>query len=582
MSRRSQGGNVFFALLAAVGLVGVLGASLTTFITGPAATMVTVTNKSKADTQMQIATRLAVVEAVHQGSGGDCDDDGTIEPLPPQDAGGSPAPLGGGHLPAALGAAQLDPWGTPYGYCAWNHGALNADNGCSANLLAGTNYPDARTRTALAIISAGPDRRFDTMCGPHPVYVDRNGDDLVMAYTYAEAIEASGGLWVLKSGEPTTATIDRDVEVQGAFRMGLAGEDPGFVGTSACLGPQHINRMRYNSFDQTIEVCTHEDSDYQWKGISGASDGACEAGPVGTQCPDGTYYIGKSPADGMPVFMTSSDYDVTRRYDNADCYRCGDGTIATSTKDGRLNVWGMLNWTEGNTAAGDLNGFDAARYCHCLGKPASGICHDGPGEASGHGHSDWYLPAGGGHQANPGEPGFDPDTEQNLFWEMVVAVGDSVDGIGTSSADYYSSTEAHGNNAKYQRFSTGRQYSNLTGKNNVRRVRCVRRDAQLWQRSETNPDNIFYSGGNVGIGGDSGLYPIMDIASLTVAGEVAGGYFAANNPDGDATAASGVAGAPEGTAYGAHFVANSPEGAGVFGVGTGGAAGGRFAALAGC
>lgn len=268
MSRRNQSGNVFFALLAAVGLVGVLGASLTTFITGPAATMVTVTNKSKADTQMQIATRLAVVEAVHQGSGGDCDDDGTIEPLPPQDAGSSPAPLGGGHLPAALGAAQLDPWGTPYGYCAWNHGALNADNGCSGNLLAGTNYPDARTRTALAIISAGPDRRFDTMCGPHPVYVDRNGDDLVMAYTYAEAIEASGGLWVLKSGEPTTATIDRDVEVQGAFRMGLAGDDPGFVGTSACLGPQHINRMRYNSFDEKIEVCSFVSPNYVWRPIS--------------------------------------------------------------------------------------------------------------------------------------------------------------------------------------------------------------------------------------------------------------------------------------------------------------------------
>lgn len=268
MSRRRQSGNVFFALLAAVGLVGVLGASLTTFITGPAATMVTVTNKSKADTQMQIATRLAVVEAVHQGSGGDCDDDGTIEPLPPQDTGGSPAPLGGGHLPAALGAAQLDPWGTPYGYCAWNHGALNADNGCSANLLAGTNYPDARTRTALAIISAGPDRRFDTMCGPHPVYVDRNGDDLVMAYTYAEAIEASGGLWVLKSGEPSTATINRDVEVQGAFRMGIAGETQGTVGAGACGSPEHINRMRYNSFDEKIEVCSFVSPNYVWRPIS--------------------------------------------------------------------------------------------------------------------------------------------------------------------------------------------------------------------------------------------------------------------------------------------------------------------------
>lgn len=88
-----------------------------------------------------------------RGSLADPDADGCIEaPLGQAWAAG---PAGGGKLPQGINPAK-DAWGTPLGYCVWDNGSV-----VGGGRLAGGEGQD---RTAYAVISAGPDRVFQTTC----------------------------------------------------------------------------------------------------------------------------------------------------------------------------------------------------------------------------------------------------------------------------------------------------------------------------------------------------------------------------------------------------------------------------------
>lgn len=211
--RHSQSGNVFFALFGAVALVGVVGAASMQVLKGPVRSMSEVTKRTVAENNMIASAKLALIAATSQSDSGDCDADGFVEPIP-FEASATSAPSGGGHLPAAIGAALNDPWDTRYGYCVWDHGAITA--GCGGgNYLTGEN---GATGYAIAIISAGPDRQFQTSCNAYPstAAVDKTPgtDDIVLGYTYGEASALAGGLWNLKSGDADTAEIDRNLEVK--------------------------------------------------------------------------------------------------------------------------------------------------------------------------------------------------------------------------------------------------------------------------------------------------------------------------------------------------------------------------------
>lgn len=174
---------------------------------GPVGTVLTLNQRAKIESQLQIARKLAALEAGQTSN--DPDSDGFIEPMPPDlaTAGCTALITGGGCLPVNVGAAKTDPWGTLVGYCGWNHGPTNTAGG---NLLAGTND---QTHTVLAVISAGPDRTFQTSCADDPAYVTTGGDDLVFEWTYDEASEGlGGGLWSLKSGDPNAITTNKDVQ----------------------------------------------------------------------------------------------------------------------------------------------------------------------------------------------------------------------------------------------------------------------------------------------------------------------------------------------------------------------------------
>lgn len=207
-------GNIIFALFAAVAMVGVLGAATLHLMKGPVRSMSMVTKRTIAENHMIASGKLAITLAVQNN--GDCDSDGMIEPLEWAAANGAPAPMNGGVLPATIGAALTDPWGTPYGYCAWDHGSLRLDSSCgvAARRLAGGATP---SNLVVAILSAGPDRIYQTGCRPdgYGDYLLRieGNDDVVLAYSFAEAMALSAGLWNLKENDADTATIAKNLSV---------------------------------------------------------------------------------------------------------------------------------------------------------------------------------------------------------------------------------------------------------------------------------------------------------------------------------------------------------------------------------
>jgi hypothetical protein len=223
-ARNSERGNVFFTLFGAVAIVGVLGAGIMATMRGPLTTMVNVNRRAQAEADMSIASKLILLEAVETlPNGGDCDLDDMVEPLEFET--GSPAPAGGGQIPSNIGSNKLDPWGTPYGYCAWDAGGVvPSDNiadcgGSGANRLAGENN-DASL--VVAVISAGPNQAFETTCASGPPSVSKTGgsDDFSTTYTYATAVATSGGLWKLRTGDPDVAEIAKDIAAQGATFTG--------------------------------------------------------------------------------------------------------------------------------------------------------------------------------------------------------------------------------------------------------------------------------------------------------------------------------------------------------------------------
>lgn len=227
---KNQRGNVFFALFGAVAVMGVLGAGVMSFMKGPLQSSVKVTRQNTAENQMVIAAQLAVLQASSQPSGGDCDADGTVEPWPDRDPSPASGPTGGGYIPNELAVTKTDPWSSDYGYCSWDHGTQIDLAGCGGASQRRSRGANSTAYPVIAIISAGADKTFQTTCrdfnvadansdgdlndvGDSPLVSKAAGsDDVILQYTYQEATGASGGLWALKSADPNTAYISKNIE----------------------------------------------------------------------------------------------------------------------------------------------------------------------------------------------------------------------------------------------------------------------------------------------------------------------------------------------------------------------------------
>lgn len=288
-------GNVFFALFAAVAMVGTVGYGFNTVLRGPISTMTEVTRRTVAESTVVTSSRLVIVGATTQQTNADCDNDGMIEPMPFRDAAGGPAPAGGGYLPADLVPNSIDPWKTEYGYCAWDSGpaTLQAACGTPANRLAGA--PDKK-HYVIAVISAGKDKKFQTGCAAHNlgdptaklITTVQGSDDIVLGYTYAEANDLGSGMWKPAPADPEnvaetrsalegsgSATFGDAIVLQGNLLTGGGLVLPGDPGDSSLTGPCNLandKQIRRNLLPKppVLEICDFA-SGLGWAPLSGVS-----------------------------------------------------------------------------------------------------------------------------------------------------------------------------------------------------------------------------------------------------------------------------------------------------------------------
>lgn len=159
-TNHTERGNIFAFLFGAVAVVGIITAATMQLVSGPIKTATRVNNKNTAEAQMMAAGRILIIDAASQTNDGDVDSDGTVEPraFTTVASGGI---TGGGSIPQTVGATRSDPWGTLYGYCVWNDGT---SNGALTGLLAGALTNSSPVPTVIAIVSAGPDKTFQTSC----------------------------------------------------------------------------------------------------------------------------------------------------------------------------------------------------------------------------------------------------------------------------------------------------------------------------------------------------------------------------------------------------------------------------------
>ncbi len=340
-NKKNQSGNIFFTLFGAVAVVGLLGAAIMSTMRGPLSTMVEVQSRAQAESEMAIASRLSLLEATELADGGDCDGDGFVEALEYTDAGGA-GPVGGGFLPNEVASSRIDPWGTEYGYCGWDPGAVtdaiacDLDGDTTNERLDGNGDPTDETYTVVAIVSAGPDQVFNTTCvgGASPA-ITKTGDDIIVEYTYATATADTGGLWNLKSNEPTTAEISKDLEVTGgasftagidltsstaALQLGAASMlFPDETSLPTCNGANAgLVRLNKTFTPDRLEVC---DEGGSWSSVAGGS-----------------------------IWLEGAGDDI---YYDTGTFQVG---IGTSTPSEALDVIGNIDLTGNLTAGGDLSG----------------------------------------------------------------------------------------------------------------------------------------------------------------------------------------------------------------------------------
>lgn len=209
---------MFFTLFGAVAVVGVLGAGIMSTMRGPLTTMVEVNRIEETKAEMSVSLRLLLLKAGELDSTTPAADVLT-EPVMPANCTGTTA-TGAGCIPGTTGARQKDAWGTSFAYCAWNNGSNHA--AISPHILAG----DVSTNNiSVALISAGPDRKFQTSCVANPGSgsgfqvispADGGGDDIVRKYNYNDAVAGSDGLWALQVGAVgDEARIEEEINVGG-------------------------------------------------------------------------------------------------------------------------------------------------------------------------------------------------------------------------------------------------------------------------------------------------------------------------------------------------------------------------------
>lgn len=338
----SETGSVFTTLLVAVAAVGAVSYSVFQVMSGPVALMTKSVRKSDTDGQMLSNARILIANATATSTAAaDCDSDNFVE-LPAMASASGDRPLlrdvggfvgTGGLLPDNLGLRKTDAWGTRYGYCAWDLGGKNdpaVNNGCGAGALrlggaSATALPTAPAgvQIAMALVSAGPNRKFETTCKTYNyattaapagdasnqmISRSTGSDDVVLSYTYDAASRLFAPAWVTTPLAPETAgvrNVTKNIEVgeaSGEFADTSANPEAGDVTSfdnrlgvvralslssagvlsaggglqladenapiSCPVGAPSVaaGTLRYNVLDEVVEYCDNAGGGWTWAG----------------------------------------------------------------------------------------------------------------------------------------------------------------------------------------------------------------------------------------------------------------------------------------------------------------------------
>lgn len=482
MMRRTvhQRGNVFAMLFASVALVGVLGATTMNVLTGPVTTVSRVTQKNLANTHMMLSARVLL------NVSNDADNDGLAEPPAIQTAGAALAPVGGGLLPVNLGLSLTDPWGTGFGYCAWNHGTTNS----SAGRLAGDNTSGASTRPIIAVIAAGPDKAFQTTCAGGigssiGVSKAQGSDDLVLTFSYAEAAASSGGLWTLNASDSNKAelktntgavavSVNRSAGLIEALAVSAATVSaPAFAGdtvaigggllldtsagTATVCGAGQLGSLRLDAPKTGLELCdgagawsalraVPTDGDKGDVTVQGGAwsldDGSVtaskiESGAVGTTAlADGAVMTAKL-ADGAVTFVKMQSIASERLLGRSSA---GAGQIEEITLGSGLTLsGGMLSASVASEIDPEVNSLNASKWCaaNALGTaidciqdaPAVAIADGDKGDITvSNGGAAWTIDAGAVNTAKLGSGAVTFSRIQNITASRLLGRWSSTNG----------------------------------------------------------------------------------------------------------------------------------------------------------
>lgn len=384
----NQKGSVLTSLLAGIALVGTMGVIAFNVLSGPVATMSDVTHVNKANDRMQTASRVALAAALQGADGGDCDDDQYIEPPVFEDT-AQPKPTNGGFLPINLGIQSIDQWGTSFGYCSWDMGPITADAACggaAADRLDGADDPanvPANRQHVIAVISAGKDRLFDTICKNEANAaldgtgtIVNNGDDIIHSYSYNGATQAVSGLWSLKEDDAGIATLDKTIEIDtgggiGAFdAINTAGRVHAGGGvqlpTQATLTTCNIDNVGLLRVDTTIpevQICKDQGGGtYGWDSLATGGGGSTLWSDTAIQAYFQSTHMYDTAGGALPLSGSGTQFTwhLTKRSLRAGSTggsEWDDGNIGlNSTAFGRSNIAsGQNSFSAGrtNTAAGE-------------------------------------------------------------------------------------------------------------------------------------------------------------------------------------------------------------------------------------
>ncbi len=222
----NESGNVFATLFAAVAVVGVVGAGSVSLLKGPVSSMVSLNKQSITELRMEIASKLIMADAVQNFASLNNVDATEFIELPEYEAGSI---TGGGVIPASLGINDLDPWGTQFGYCTWDNGsASNGKNDAGTGTDDRLNGQDDASNIHIALVSAGPNRVFETGCyaygdaAPEGLVKPSGSDDVIVSYDYTEATSTMGDMWAFGIDAGSTETvvkIDKNLDLRSDVSM---------------------------------------------------------------------------------------------------------------------------------------------------------------------------------------------------------------------------------------------------------------------------------------------------------------------------------------------------------------------------